>query len=176
LLDWTESATVALFFACERKEGDGVVFLFNPINLNRLSHPKKPRILDANLDGDEIDAYLKLDATYRRSAKTPIAINPVSNSERLILQKGVFTLHGSRFDLSGDIPSLVGLPILSESKPNSPWRNRAFLSNAAGSGDSGGSACGGAWMAKTKPRRDQRAPGSGGNAKRALKAAKKADS
>lgn len=116
LLDWTESATIALFFACEREDRDGIVFLFNPIDLNRLSYRTKPRILDANLDGAEVDRYLNLDATYRRSAKNPIAINPVWNSERLILQKGVFTLHGSRFDLSRDVSSLVGFPILKECK------------------------------------------------------------
>lgn len=116
LLDWTESATVALFFACEQGDEDGVLFALNPIDLNRLSYPKKPRILDANLDGGEIERYLKMDAVYRRAAKKPIAVNPVWNSERLILQKGVFTLHGSRFDLSGDVPSLVGFPILRECK------------------------------------------------------------
>jgi len=36
-----------------------------------------------------------------------------------------------------------------EEAPNSPWRNRAFLSSGAGSGDSPGSACGGASTAKT---------------------------
>lgn len=117
LLDWTESATVALYFACEETDFDGIVFLLNPIELNRLSYPKKPHVLDANLDGREINRYLKLDTRYRASGKIPIAINPVWNSERLILQRGAFTLHGARFDLSGkDIPSLVALPILRERK------------------------------------------------------------
>jgi len=117
LLDWTESATVALFFACEELGFDGIVFLLNPIDLNRLSYPTKPHVLDANLDGHEINRYLNLDAKYRPAGKNPIAINPVWNSERLILQRGVFTLHGSRFDLSGRrIPSLVALPILKEWK------------------------------------------------------------
>jgi hypothetical protein len=118
LLDWTESATVALFFACEELDRDGIVFLLNPTELNRLSYPAKPHVLDANLDAREINRYLGLDAKYRPSGKNPIAINPVWNSERLILQRGVFTLHGSRFDLSGQkIPSLVALPILKEWKP-----------------------------------------------------------
>jgi FRG domain-containing protein len=117
LLDWTESATAALFFACEDSECDGFVFVLNPTELNRLSYSQKPRILDANLDRKEIDRYLKLDAKYRAAGKNPIAINPVWNSERLILQRGVFTLHGSKFDLSGkEIPSLVALPILKQSK------------------------------------------------------------
>jgi hypothetical protein len=117
LLDWTENASFGLFFACRDVRQDGLVFMLNPIDLNRLSYPAKPRILDANLDGTEIEQYLGLDARFRSSGKNPIAINPVWNSERLMVQRGVFTLHGSRFDLSGDrIPSLVALPILKESK------------------------------------------------------------
>jgi hypothetical protein len=91
----------------------------NPIELNRLSYPTKPHILDANLDKSEIGRYLRLGARYRASGKNPIAINPVWNSERLIVQKSVFTLHGSRFGLGDNknrIPSLVGLPILKECK------------------------------------------------------------
>jgi hypothetical protein len=117
LLDWTENASVGLFFACKDPSQDGVVFMLNPIQLNRLTYPSKPRIFDANSDGEVIDVYLKLDAKYRQFAKNPIAINPVWNSERLMVQRGVFTLHGARFDLSGDrIPSLVALPILREYK------------------------------------------------------------
>ncbi len=117
LLDWTESATIALFFACERTDCDGVVFVLNPIDLNRLSYPRKPRILDPNLDGEEINRYLHLGAGYSPAGRNPIAINPVWSSERLMLQKGVFTVHGSRFDLDGDaVPSLVALPILRENK------------------------------------------------------------
>lgn len=45
-------------------------------------------------------------------------MNPVWNSERLIIQKGVFTVHGTRFSLDkGRVPSLVGVPVLREFKP-----------------------------------------------------------
>jgi hypothetical protein len=37
LLDWTESATTALYFACLKQDRDGLVFLLNPMDLNRLS-------------------------------------------------------------------------------------------------------------------------------------------
>jgi hypothetical protein len=117
LLDWTESATIALYFASLNSSVDGMVFILNPVDLNRMSYPKNPQIFNAQSHGKIISSYLELGA--RESARGPgtIAINPVWNSERLILQKGVFTLHGPRFQLDGrQAPSLVGLPILKECK------------------------------------------------------------
>ena len=52
LLDWTESATIALYFACEDLSADGIVYLMNPVDLNRLSYPRLPRILDAHSDAE----------------------------------------------------------------------------------------------------------------------------
>ena len=117
LLDWTESATIGLYFACLNPSIDGLVFVLNPIDLNRLSFPRKPWILDAQSDAGTIKPYLKLTGKKTRRGRHTIAINPVWNSERLMLQKGVFTLHGSRFALDSDqATSLVALPILKEVK------------------------------------------------------------
>ena len=117
LLDWTESATTALYFACLRDDRDGLVFILNPVDLNRLTYPSKPRVLDPQQDRDEIISYLRMSGKRVPRGRLPIAINPVWNSERLIMQKGVFTLHGNRFSLDGGgIPSLVGIPILQGSK------------------------------------------------------------
>jgi hypothetical protein len=117
LLDWTESATTALYFACLKADRDGIVFVVNPIDLNRLSYPLKPRVLDPLSDKDLILRYLRSSSRQSRRGAYPVAINPVTNSERLIMQKGVFTVHGSRFSLDkGRVPSLVAIPILREFK------------------------------------------------------------
>lgn len=119
LLDWSESPTVALYFACQEPNEDGLVFMMNPVDLNRASFPKVPRVLDAYLDAKTIFRYLELtgSSTAARKHKT-IAINPSWNSERIMAQKGVFTLHGTEFDLDDQqAPSLVAVPILREAKP-----------------------------------------------------------
>jgi len=117
LLDWTENAVVALYFACEAQNVDGAVFMINPVALNRLSYPKTPRILHGRLDRAVIRKYLRLGGEKAKLGLRTIAVNPVWNSERIMLQRGVFTLHGSRdMALLGSTPSLAAVPIPKESK------------------------------------------------------------
>ena len=114
LLDWTENALIALYFSCADVSTDGMVFVLNPVDLNRFSHHAIPRILDPHRDASLITRYLSLDGRRDSEGLSTVAINPVWNSERIMIQRGTFTLHGSRqFALTQDAaPSLVGMPIV----------------------------------------------------------------
>ena len=100
LLDWTKNASIALYFACQNSpdnpEADGRVIVLNPIDLNRSANPNRPRILNPHNDISLIQRYLNLTGRVRVNGSLNVAINPVWNSERIMLQQGVFTLHGSR--------------------------------------------------------------------------------
>lgn len=119
LLDWTQNAAVALFFACASNvEKDGVVVVLNPIELNQMVDPRLARILNPQRDADLIRPYFNLDGKKSTRGKRTIAINPTWNSERIALQQGCFTFHGSReFSLSrSQASSLLCVPILAEHK------------------------------------------------------------
>jgi hypothetical protein len=119
LLDWSESPTIGLYFACRSGwKQDGVVYMLDPCDFNYQNHSKH-RILNAQIDGDLLSRYWKLRGEIKtRGGLTNAAIAPVWNSERLVVQKGVFTLHGNR-TFSIDSPqaaSLLAFPILAEDK------------------------------------------------------------
>ncbi|NQT12003.1 MAG: FRG domain-containing protein [Planctomycetes bacterium] len=118
LLDWTENAAAALYFACRRPDKHGLVAILDPIDLNREVDSKKPRIFDAHNDAAVISPYLKLKGRLTPRGRRTIAILPILNSERIVLQKGVFTLHGPRaFGLDrNQARSLVYVPILRNAK------------------------------------------------------------
>jgi len=126
LLDWTKNAAIALYFAClkapdgddDEQDRDGGVFILNPVDLNRDVDPKNPRVFDAHSDAKTINRYLNLKGERNARGPKTIALNPVWNSERIVLQQGVFTLHGSRdFTLTGkQVPSLVCLRVPSPNK------------------------------------------------------------
>ena len=119
LLDWTQNAAVALFFACcAHFEQDGLVAIINPIELNQRVNPKLAGILSYERDAEIIRPYFELGPRINPRGKHTIALNPTWNSERIALQQGFFTLHGSRkFVLDKtQASSLLYVPILREHK------------------------------------------------------------
>jgi len=119
LLDWTQNAAIGLYFACRsHSDDDGVVFVLNPVELNLTGGIEGGRILDATSDTATIHQYLELGGRIWSRGRPTVALNPIWNSERLVLQKGVFTLHGSKnieIDV-GQAPSLIAFPVLAEDK------------------------------------------------------------
>lgn len=117
LLDWTQNAAAALFFACGTpSDVDGLVAVINPSQLNQAVDASLPRIFSPRRDQKIIDPYLKGDG----HAGPTIAINPTWNTERIAMQQGAFTLHGNKnFELnSSHTSSLTCVPILREHKNN----------------------------------------------------------
>lgn len=119
LMDWTQNAAVALFFACNNKpDKDGLVVVLNPVELNQRVDPKLPRILNYEMDEPVIKKYFNLGGGINHRGRHTIALNPTWNNERITIQQGFFTLHGSRkFDLdNSQASSLLYVPILREYK------------------------------------------------------------
>ena len=99
LLDWTEGALIALFFAAKyQKDSTSCVWIMNPGELNKLITGKNiifvtdPVIM--NKDDNVIDNYLKLDSL----PDVPIAISPTHLDHRIHAQKSAFTLHGFKYN------------------------------------------------------------------------------
>ena len=94
LLDWSESALVALYFALRdhnRDHGSAAVWVLDPWFLND-AFVGKSEVLDP-----EKDAQAYLHEPYGDSSgmpSSPIAIRARHNSRRIAAQRGVFTLHG----------------------------------------------------------------------------------
>ena len=92
LLDWSESAIVALSFATqyrshENKDSDAVVWCLDPFKINELAHVDNGQPTIINICEDS-----RVSSFYETGGSQPIAILGSYNSERIIAQKGVFTL------------------------------------------------------------------------------------
>jgi len=94
LLDWSENLGISLFFAVSNHhEGDDVgLYILNPIELNKYSSKIGIPIVPGECMGlSYIDNYIKkipFPPTY------PIAIKSNFINERIMAQRGMFTVHG----------------------------------------------------------------------------------
>jgi hypothetical protein len=96
LLDWSETFGIALFFASHDKQSyhsgkDAAIYLLNPEALNRISNvPKVYRIPEE----EENFPYSKIYWEHRPfSPSAPIAIEPIFFNDRMLAQRGMFTVH-----------------------------------------------------------------------------------
>lgn len=111
LLDWSESALVALYFALSSDptlEGNRAVWVLNPFELNRKSAGDAILYCPAVIDTSKIDkhgvkvnfsAYLPPNSAPEidddEYPELPLAIHSTKKIRRVSSQKGCFTVHGS---------------------------------------------------------------------------------
>jgi hypothetical protein len=105
LLDWSESALIALYFAL--RENSPVIWMLNPLELNQLSyHPSLGQVREFPLvwhdpGGALNPAFENLGGAWendRRGVDLPLAIHPAYVHPRLRSQRSCFTIHGKRKD------------------------------------------------------------------------------
>ena len=96
LLDWSETFGIALFFAATYNQShhpdqDAAIYLLSPIALNKISGISQ--IYSVPQDESKF-GYTKI--YWERSpfsATAPIAIEPVFINDRMLAQRGMFTVH-----------------------------------------------------------------------------------
>ncbi|MDF7822255.1 FRG domain-containing protein [Runella sp. MFBS21] len=96
LLDWTETLGIALYFAAYNNQiykvhGNAAVYLLNPIKLNTKSGINKIYRLPYE---ENKYSYSKIywEKTPMK-ANAPIAIEPIFRNDRILAQRGMFTVH-----------------------------------------------------------------------------------
>jgi hypothetical protein len=102
LLDWSEGALVALYFAL--LEDSPVVWMLNPVELNRLSISTNTTFKDnefpltwwqsqavINIGSENIHGAWELDA---RGVNLPVAVHPTNIHPRMSAQRSCFTVYG----------------------------------------------------------------------------------
>lgn len=105
LLDWSESFANALFFAYSQWEitkKNACIWLLNPLLLNKssLDHENILMLNNKSYNNDSPVTFRSYDdALYNHNSNTfiknSVAILPLKNSQRVVVQQGVFTVQGN---------------------------------------------------------------------------------
>lgn len=95
LLDWTTGSLLALYFAVRNEPGvqDAAVWIIDPWSMNKKTVGRAELLLTSD---KAAEAYLPPIYTHSKGVpKLPAAIVPSHNSDRITVQRGTFTVHGS---------------------------------------------------------------------------------
>lgn len=99
LLDWTEGSLIGLHFALSNDTGekDAVVWVLDPWELNQWSVNESDLVITGSeFKNNPISKnYLGPVYSVLKLPDKPIAIVPPFNSQRITVQRGKFTIHGS---------------------------------------------------------------------------------
>jgi hypothetical protein len=116
LLDWSETFGVALFFAAtynqsHHRDKDAALYLLDPVALNKRSGP--PEVI--RVPEQEKDfSYTKIYWHHSPFAPTaPIAVEPIFLNDRMLAQRGMFTVHHDRIEpLEDTFPDAIKKVVL----------------------------------------------------------------
>ena len=101
LLDWSEGALIGLYFALQFE--DPVVWMLNPVGLNRLTVPDFPDMNVYPLTWFRLEGSINIGSANvaaaweqdRGGTELPVAIKPTYIHPRMTAQKSCFTIWGS---------------------------------------------------------------------------------
>jgi hypothetical protein len=102
LLDWTENPFIALFFALENarqeragEEKDATVWLLDPIGLNKIAGGNRENANQVyGAHAAELGGYRPSQDSKQVIMRLPLAIHGVRNNQRIVAQRGAFTIFG----------------------------------------------------------------------------------
>ncbi|MHA1942482.1 MAG: FRG domain-containing protein [Candidatus Hodarchaeales archaeon] len=98
LLDWTEGALIALYFAINKNNKNPRVYMINPYALNELATSSESDYLNFPLSwiklGYENIALAWEERNPNRGFELPVAFPAIYQDQRMIAQRSCFTVHG----------------------------------------------------------------------------------
>jgi hypothetical protein len=106
LLDWSETFGIALFFATTYNQShhpdkDAALYLLDPVALNRISGQKQVFRVPEH---ENTFGYTRIYWEHSPfAAAAPIALEPIFLNDRMLAQRGMFTVHHDQIDPLEDV-------------------------------------------------------------------------